>query len=225
VDQARVLLVDDDVSVLDGLARALARQHYDVIRAVDGESCLRLADADEPDLIVLDVVLPGMDGLAVCQELRMRGATPILMLTTRGTIIDKVTGLERGADDYMAKPFSVEEFVARVRAMLRRTPPAQSDVLTYADVSVDVRGRRASRGGETLGLTYRELELLLVFLRHPDEALTRDHLSRSVWGHSHDGSSNFVDATVTRLRQKLEGSGQSRLIHPIRGFGYVLRQE
>jgi DNA-binding response OmpR family regulator len=223
VAEARILLVDDDLSVLSGLTRALQRERYDVIPASDGETGLRLAGTERPDLVVLDVVLPGIDGLSVCEQIRASAAVPILMLTARDSVIDRVTGLEKGADDYLAKPFSVEELVARVRAMLRRTPPASQEELGYAGISANLRTRTAARDGQPLALTQREFELLVSLLRHPEEALRREQLCRMVWGHELDAGSNFVDVTVGRLRQKLEAEDRRRLIQAIRGFGYVLR--
>ncbi len=222
---ARILLVDDDASVLDGLTRALLREHYEVIAAMDGETGLRLARSEHPDLIILDVVLPGLDGLAVCEQLRSTSTTPIMMLTARDTLLDKVLGLERGADDYLPKPFAVQEFVARVRAMLRRTPPPRDDSLTYSGLRADLRARKAYWGSELVPLTSREFELLVAIMRRPAEALSRDQLARLVWGYEPGRASNFVDVTVGRLRQKLEAGGRRRLIHAVRGFGYVLSAE
>lgn len=222
---AQILVVDDDPAVLSGLRRALALEDYEVTVAVDGESALSTAQAIKPDLVVLDVMLPDVDGLTVCQELRRGSDTPILMLTARDTVPDRVAGLNRGADDYLVKPFAVDELIARVRALLRRVQPASEQTLTYADLGVDIAAREAWRGDRPLRLTPREYDLLLLFMRHPRHALSREQLCQQVWGYAFEGESNFVDVAVKELRKKLEEGGEPRLIQTVRGFGYALRAE
>ena len=175
----RVLLVDDDPAVLSGLRRALVLEGYEVLAAEDGETALALAASQPPDLVVLDVMLPGLDGLAVCQRLRATSPTPILMLTAKDTVPDRVAGLDRGADDYLVKPFALDELLARVRALLRRAQPPEQ-TLEYADVMLDLDTREAFRGAERLKLTPREYELLAVFLRHPRQVLSREQLCQHV---------------------------------------------
>ncbi|MBI2910912.1 MAG: response regulator transcription factor [Chloroflexi bacterium] len=220
----RVLVVDDDPAVLSGLRRVLAIEGYEVLTAEDGESALRLADAQALDLVILDVMLPDLDGLAVCQSLRDASSVPVLLLTAKDTVPDRVAGLDRGADDYLVKPFSVDELMARVRALLRRAKlPGES--LSYADVTVDREAREAYRAGERLKLTPREYDLLVVFLRHPRQALSREQLCQHVWGYAFEGESNFIDVAVMELRKKIEADGGSRLIQTVRGHGYALRED
>jgi two-component system response regulator MprA len=223
--KARVLLVDDDPAVLSGLRRALALEDYDVLTAEDGESALQIAEANEPDVVVLDVMLPGLDGLTVCRRLRAASQAPVLMLTARDTVLDRVAGLDSGADDYLVKPFAIDELLARVRALLRRANRQTESVLAYVDVHLDAATREASRGGRPLGLTPREFELLEVFLRHPRQVLSREQLCQHVWGYAFAGESNFIDVAVKELRKKLESDGDSRLIQTVRGYGYALREE
>jgi two-component system response regulator MprA len=221
----RILLVDDDPAVLSGLRRALALENYEVVLAEDGEAALGAAAAQRVDLVVLDVMLPGLSGFTVCRKLRATSPSlPILMLTARDTVPDRVAGLDSGADDYLVKPFAIDELLARVRALLRRAQPP-AEVLTYADLRVDLQAREAYRGDQLLRLTPREYDLLQVFIRHPRQALSREQLCEQVWGFDFEGESNFVDVAVKDLRRKLEAAGPSRLIQTVRGFGYALRQE
>lgn len=220
---ARILIVDDDPAVLSGLRRALALEGYDVLTAEDGESALEMAAASKPDLVVLDVMLPGVDGLVACEHLRRGSAMPILMLSAKDTVPDRVAGLNRGADDYLVKPFAVEELAARVRALLRRAGRLDEETLTHADLTLDTTAREAFRAGRPLRLTPREYDLLGLFLRHPRQALSREQLCQQVWGYAFEGESNFVDVAVKELRKKMEAGGRSRLIQTIRGFGYALR--
>jgi two-component system response regulator MprA len=222
---ARILVVDDDPAVLSGLRRALAFEGYDVVVAADGETALANAQSSRPDLVVLDVVLPGLDGFSVCEALRRESSVPIIMLTAKDTVPDRVQGLDRGADDYLVKPFAIDELEARIRALLRRyTPPADAR-LSYADLQVDLGAREAFRGKRLLRLTPREYDLLIAFLRHPRQALSREQLCQQVWGYAFEGESNFVDVAVKELRKKLELEGETRLIQTSRGFGYVLRED
>jgi two-component system response regulator MprA len=222
---ARVLVVDDDPAVLSGLRRAFALEGYEVVAADDGESALAQAQEQVPDLVVLDVMLPGLDGLTVCQRLRAASAAPILLLTAKDTVPDRVAGLDRGADDYLVKPFALDELLARARALLRRAQPPSDDRLRYSDLELDLPAREATRAGEPLRLTPREYDLLAVFLRHPRQALSREQLCQHVWGYAFEGESNFIDVAVKDLRKKLEAGGRPRLLQTVRGFGYALREE
>ncbi len=221
----RILVVDDDPAVLSGLRRALVLEGYDVLVAEDGEAALDLAASVRPELVVLDVMLPGIDGLTVCEHLRRSTVAPILMLSAKDTVPDRIAGLDRGADDYLVKPFAVDELAARIRALLRRSGSLGEETLSYADLTVDTVSREVNRAGQQLRLTPREYELLLLFLRHPRQALSREQLCQQVWGYAFEGESNFVDVAVKELRKKLEASGGERLIQTIRGFGYALREE
>jgi two-component system response regulator MprA len=221
----RVLVVDDDPGVLSGLRRTFALEGYEVEAAEDGESALAVAATQRFDLVVLDVMLPGLDGLTVCERLRATSSTPILMLTARDTVVDRVTGLDRGADDYLVKPFALDELLARARALLRRSQAQGEKALQYADLTLDPDTREAFRGGEPLKLTPREYDLLAMFLRHPRQALSREQLSQQVWGFAFEGESNFVDVAVKELRKKLEADDRPRLIQTVRGVGYALREE
>jgi two-component system, OmpR family, response regulator MprA len=178
-----------------------------------------------PDLIVLDVVLPGMDGFTVCDHIRQTSRTPVLMLTARDTVPDRVAGLEHGADDYLVKPFALKELIARVRALLRRAEPDRGQTLTYADVTIDVTAHEAYRGKDVLRLSPREYDLLVVFMRHAGQALSRERLCQLVWGYGFEGESNFVDVAIKELRKKLEEHGRGRLIQTVRGFGYIFKPE
>jgi two-component system response regulator MprA len=222
---ARVLVVDDDPAVLSGLRRAFVLEGYAVSVASDGGAALDLVVSEPPDLVVLDVLLPGIDGLTVCERIRARSSIPILMLTARDTVPDRVMGLDRGADDYLVKPFATDELLARARALLRRARGQIDGPRSYADVSIDPLTREAFRGGHALRLTPREYELLEVFLRHPRQALSRDQLCQQVWGYAFEGESNFIDVAVKELRRKLEADGHPRLIQTVRGFGYALRDD
>lgn len=223
--KARILLVDDDPAVLSGLRRALALEEYEVITAPDGESALQLAQDQTPDLVVLDVMLPGLDGFTVCQRLRSRASLPVLMLTARDTVPDRVAGLDSGADDYLVKPFAIDELLARVRALIRRARPNDQGALSYLDVHLNLLTREAYRGGDPLPFSSREFDLLEVFLRHPRQVLTRDQLCQSVWGYAFEGESNFIDVAVKQLRRKLETDARPRIIQTVRGYGYALREE
>jgi two-component system response regulator MprA len=220
----RILLVDDDPAVLTSLRRALVLEQCDVLTAEDGESALVLAADQQPDLIILDIMLPGLDGLSVCERLRKASTTPVLMLTARDTVPDRVAGFDPGADDYLVKPFALDELLARMRALLRRSQPPTVQSLHYADISLNEATREAHRGGKALRLSRHELELLGVFLRHPREVLSREQLCVQVWGYAFDGESNFVDVAVKELRKKLEEHGHPRVIQTVRGYGYALRE-
>jgi trehalose 6-phosphate synthase/phosphatase len=223
---AKVLAVDDDPAVLSGLRRALQLEGYEVTTAPDGEAALELAQKIPTDVIVLDVMLPGMNGLDVCQRLRDAGvATPILILSARDTLPDRIAGLDRGADDYLVKPFALDELLARVRALLRRSQAAADSTLEYADISLDTHTHEVLAGGQSVKLTPREFELLRLFLRNPRRVLTREQISQHVWGYGFEGESNFVDTAVKDLRKKLEAGERPRLIQTVRGYGYALRED
>ncbi|MFN7036126.1 MAG: response regulator transcription factor [Chloroflexota bacterium] len=221
----RILIIEDDEAIVRVLRRSLAYEGYTVDAAFDGETGLALARDAHPDLVILDWMLPGMDGLEVCQRLRAGGNVPILMLTAKDTVSDRVQGLDAGADDYMVKPFQLEELLARVRALLRRTQPERVPVLNFADLVLDTSTRQAMRKGRTISLTAKEYDLLELFMRHPRQVLTREMIFDRVWGYDFGGESNVLDVYIRYLRQKLESEGENRLIHTVRGVGYVLRED
>ncbi|MDT8897866.1 response regulator transcription factor [Thermanaerothrix sp. 4228-RoL] len=220
----RILIIEDDEAIQRILKRALTYEGYVVEAALDGESGLRLFRESRPDLVVLDWMLPGIDGLEVCQRLRAASKVPILMLTAKDTVQDRVQGLDAGADDYIVKPFQVEEFLARVRALLRRTEAERAPVLKFADLELDTRTRQARRGQRVISLTAREFDLLELFMRHPRQVLTREMIFDRIWGYDFSGESNVLDVYIRYLRQKLEAEGEPRLIHTLRSVGYVLRE-
>jgi two-component system response regulator MprA len=220
----RVLVVDDDRSVAEMLRRNLAYEGFSVDVALDGPTALERARDRSPEIIVLDMMLPGLDGLEVLRRLRAAGdATPVLMLTARDAIDDRVAGLEGGADDYLVKPFAFRELLARLHALLRRREGETHEVLRFADLTLDTGTRLAQRAGRTIELSTTEYELLAYFLRHPNQVLTRDQLMERVWGYDFVGESNVLEVYVGYLRRKLEEDGQPRLIQTVRGAGYVLR--
>jgi two-component system response regulator MprA len=219
----RVLVVDDDAAIAASLRRALEYAGHQVTVASDGKAALTAAARGRPDVVVLDVMLPGLDGLAVCRRLREQASDVlILMLTARDATPDRVAGLDAGADDYLVKPFAYEELLARVRALLRRRAAAGRAVLAYADVEMDVAAREARRGDRPLTLTALEFDLLRHFLDHPRQVLSRGQLLAAVWGMEVVTASNVVDVYVGYLRGKL---GEPRLLHTVRGVGYVLKSQ
>jgi len=220
-----ILIVEDNEAIVKVLQRTLIYEGYKVDTALDGETGLELAENNHPDLVVLDLMLPGIDGLEVCQRLRAKGNVPILMLTAKDTIQDRVLGLDAGADDYVVKPFELEELMARVRALLRRTQTDRATMLTFEDLTLDTSTRQAFRNDRTIDLTAKEYDLLELFLRHPHQVLTRELIFDRVWGYDFGGESNVLDVYIRYLRQKLEDKGEARLIHTVRGVGYVLRKE
>ena len=192
--------------------------------AGDGQAGLALARDNPPDLVVLDLMLPGIDGMEVCRRLRAGGPVPILILTAKDTVTDRIQGLDMGADDYMTKPFNLDELLARIRALLRRSQPSRPQVLRFADLTLDTGTRQASRGDRTIPLTAKEYELLELFMRHPRQVLTRDMIFDRVWSYDFGGESNIIEVYIRYLRQKLEITGETRLLHTVRGMGYVLRE-
>jgi two-component system response regulator MprA len=223
----RILVVEDEARIASFISRSLRLEGYQVDVAPDGETALDKALSNPPDLIILDVMLPDIDGLEVCQELRTAGADePVLMLTAKDAIPDRVAGLDAGADDYLVKPFAFDELLARIRALLRRAaPPDTNAPLQFADLELDPATRRARRGERKIELTAKEYDVLALFMRHPRQVLTRDIFYDRIWGYDFGGESNIIEVYVRYLRAKLEAGGELRLIHTVRGVGYVLREE
>jgi len=221
----RILIIEDEERILQFLRRGLTYEGYRVETAPDGESGLNLARESPPDLVILDWMLPGMDGLEVCKRLRAAGGVPILMLTAKETVADRVEGLDAGADDYLVKPFEFDELLARIRALLRRAMPEGPEVLTFVDLRLDTGTHQAFRGDSPIELTAKEYELLELFLRHPRQVMTREVIYDRVWGYDFGGESNIIEVYVRYLRQKTEAGGKPRLIHTVRGVGYVLRED
>jgi two-component system response regulator MprA len=222
-----ILVVDDDPNLLRMLRRGLTLAGYSVRAAEDGDAAMRMLVEEEPDLLVLDVMLPEpLDGLELARRLREGGSdVPIIMLTARDKVSDKVAGFASGADDYLPKPFAFEELLARVGALLRRrSHPRTGERLTYADLVLDPATREVWREGQPLDLTAREFDLLAYLLRHPRQVLSRDQIFRAVWGTDYLGGSNIIDANVSYLRDKLEAGNRPRLIQTVRGVGYALRE-
>jgi len=225
---SRVLVVDDDEALLSALKRGLSLRGFDVSLARDAGQALPFLHGNWPDVIVLDIMMPGMDGLTFCRFVRGKVAVPILMITARDSVPDRVAGLEAGADDYLIKPFDLDELVARLRALIRRmeSRPVEVGPLSYADVVLDARHWAATRGGEPLQLTAKEFRLLEQFIRMPEHVLSREALLAAVWGEEWlDTRSNVVDVHLANLRQKLEANGRSRLIQTVRSVGYMLKED
>ncbi|MET9955345.1 response regulator transcription factor [Streptomyces sp. NPDC006339] len=227
----RILIVDDEPAVREALRRSLAFEGYGTEEAVDGVDALARMTSYAPDLVVLDIQMPRMDGLTAARRIRASGSTvPILMLTARDTVGDRVTGLDAGADDYLVKPFELDELFARIRALLRRSsyasaagPRPESDVLSFEDLRMDLATREVTRAGRPVELTRTEFTLLEMFLAHPRQVLTREQILKAVWGFDFEPSSNSLDVYVMYLRRKTEAGGEPRLVHTVRGVGYVLR--
>ena len=222
---ARILIIEDDEAILAFLRRGLGFEGYEVETAETGQKGLALAGGNRPDLVVLDWMLPGMDGLEVCKRLRATGKVPILMLTAKDSVSDRVLGLDAGADDYMVKPFNLDELLARIRALLRRTRTPKQKSYTFADLVLDTGTRRAQRGERVIDLTAKEYELLELFMRNPRQVLTREMIYDDVWGYDFGGESNIIEVYIRYLRQKLEDGKEPRLLHTVRGMGYVLRED
>ena len=223
--KAHMLVVDDDPRITDLVRRILAYEGYSVAIATSGNEALTRTLEHPPDLIVLDLMLPGLDGLEVARRLRAAGDNvPILMLTARDAVADRVEGFEMGADDYLVKPFAPEELLARVKALLRRNQEERHEVLRYAGVELDTGTRIAHRSTREIELSPTEYELLALFLRRPRQVLTREIILDRVWGIDFEGSSNVMEVYVGYLRAKLEAGGEPRLIHTVRGVGYVFKE-
>ncbi|MFI6849809.1 response regulator transcription factor [Kitasatospora sp. NBC_00085] len=233
---ARLLVVDDEPALRDALESSLAFEGYEVATATDGYEALESVERDKPDLVLLDIMMPRMDGLTAVRRMRSRGDTvPVLMLTARDAVGDRVTGLDVGADDYLAKPFELDELLARVRALLRRNALAteaaaraaavedDTEVLAFADLRMNTATREVTRAGKPVELTRTEFMLLEMFLSHPRQVLTREQILKAVWGFDFEPSSNSLDVYVMYLRRKTEQGGMPRLIQTVRGVGYALR--
>ncbi len=220
----RILIIEDDDQILKILRRSLVYEGYQVDTAADGEEGLNLLRDNKPALVILDWMLPGMDGLEVCRRIRELGNQPVLMLTAKDTLEDRVQGLDAGADDYLVKPFELDELLARIRALLRRTQVERAPILTFGDLSLDTSTRQATRKNRLIMLTAKEYDLLEMFMRHPRQVLTREIIFDRVWGYDFGGESNVLDVYIRYLRQKLEGEGEIRLIHTVRSVGYVMRE-
>jgi len=223
----KILVVDDERAVRDSLRRALELEGYSVELASDGEEALdRLSANGEPDAMILDVLMPGMDGLEVCRRVRREGnRIPVLMLTARAEVENRVAGLDAGADDYVAKPFALEELLARMRALLRRTPSGSGEPLRFADLELDPGTREVRRGGESIDLTRTEFSLLELFMLNPRQVLTRSIIFERVWGYDFGFASNSLDVYIGYLRRKTEADDRPRLIQTVRGVGYALREK
>lgn len=223
-----ILVIEDEERILQFLRRGLAYEGYRVETAVDGGQGLALARDHPPDLVILDWMLPevepGLDGLEVCRRLRAGSDVPILMLTAKDSVPDRVKGLDAGADDYLVKPFALNELIARVRALIRRAKSEAPEVLTFSDLRLDTGTHQAFRGERHVELTAKEYDLLELFLRHPRQVLTRDVIYDRVWGYDFGGESNIIEVYVRYLRQKTEAEGEERLVYTVRGVGYVLRE-
>ncbi len=222
----KVLVVEDDPSVRESLRRSLAFNGYQVALAPDGVEGLAAVDRDRPDVVVLDVMMPRRDGLETCRRLRAAGIDlPVLMLTARDEVSDRVAGLDAGADDYLPKPFALEELLARLRALLRRAPDAGADEsLRFADLTMDRATREVTRGARSIHLTRTEFSLLEMLLMHPRRVLTREQLLEEVWGYDFPTTANSLEVYIGYLRRKTEEGGEPRLVHTVRGVGYVLRE-
>ena len=220
----RLLLVEDDAKLVRALRRGLEREGHDVDVAYEGDSALALAADADYDAVVLDVMLPGQDGFSVCATLRRRKAwVPVLMLTARAEVDSRVAGLDAGADDYLPKPFALEELLARLRALLRRSAGATDEILRFEDLELDPRTREVRRGGQPVELTRTEFNLLELFMRNPRQVLTRSTIFERVWGYDFGFASNSLDVYIGYLRRKTEAGDKPRLIQTIRGVGYALR--
>jgi two-component system, OmpR family, response regulator MprA len=223
----RILVVDDEPAVREAVERALRLDGHDVQLAADGGEALTTLDERPPDAMVLDVLMPRVDGLELCRRMRLRGdRTPVLMLTARDAVSDRVAGLDAGADDYLVKPFALDELLARVRALLRRAMPAGDRApLRFGDVELDPVAHEVRRGERPIELTRTEFLLLELFLRHPRQVLTRSLIFENVWGYDFGPTSNSLDVYMGYLRRKTEAGGEPRLLHTVRGIGYVLREQ
>ena len=221
-----LLVVDDDRKITDMLRRTLIYEGYRVITAADGEEALTKVQAERPDLVVLDWLMPKLNGIEAAKLLRTNSDTPILMLTARDAVEHRVEGLDSGVDDYLVKPFAPEELLARIRALLRRVElPDNSKTIAYADLSLDPLTRETRRGDRSFNLTPKEFDLLSYLLRHPRQVMPRDRILQDVWGYDFEGNGNVLEVYVGYLRNKTEAGGEPRLIQTVRGVGYVLREE
>jgi len=221
----KILVIEDDKTLSRILEKALSQAGYSVETAQEGETGIIIAENHNPALVMIDWRLPGMSGLEVVQQLRVRCTMPILMLTANDALDDRVQGLDAGADDYMTKPFELDELLARVRALLRRTKSERTPLLSFADLTMDLQTREVRRTDRLISLTAKEFDLLELFLRNPRQVLTRDVIFDRVWRYDFGGTSNVLDVYVRYLRQKLEENGEPRLIQTVRGVGYILKED
>jgi two-component system, OmpR family, response regulator MprA len=220
----RILVVDDESAVRNALRRAFVFAGYEVDLAEDGRQALAVLTESSPDALVLDLLMPELDGLEVCRRMRAAGdRTPVLMLTARETVADRVAGLDAGADDYLVKPFDLDELLARVRALMRRSSNGDATLLRFGDVALDRNAREAARGERSIELTRTEYNLLELFMRHPRQVLTRSKIYERVWDYDFGPLSNSLSVYIGYLRRKLEAAGEPRVLHTVRGVGFVLR--
>jgi two-component system response regulator MprA len=220
----RILAVDDDPEILNMLSRGLKFEGYEVETAETGEKAIARFRESAPDLVLLDVMMPGIDGIEVAREMRKLRDTPVLMLTAKDAVTDKVAGLDAGADDYIVKPFVFDELLARIRAHLRRKLPGEAQLLQFSDLTLNTATHEVRRSGQLIELTSKEFELLMLFLQHPRQVLNREFIYDKVWGYDFGGESNIIEVYVRYLRSKLETNSRTKLIHTVRGVGYVLRE-
>ena len=219
----RILLVDDDPHLVPLIQRGLAFEGFEVYTAADGEAGLDAARTHQPHIVLLDIAMPGPDGFEVCRRLRLHDDIPIIMLTARDEVTDKVNALNLGADDYLPKPFAFDELLARIRAVLRRYK-AGGEPFVYADLELNQATREVWRAGNLVELTSQEYKLLLLFMRHPRQVLSREQILERIWGYTSEIDTHVLEVYIGHLRQKLEAQGGSRLIHTVRGFGYTLKE-
>jgi two-component system, OmpR family, response regulator MprA len=223
---ARILVVEDEPEIADFLRRGFTMEGYTVVVATDGIAALAAAQTNQPDIVILDIMLPALDGMEVTKRLRLDSQMPIIMLTARESIADRVAGLEYGADDYLTKPFAFEELLARVQVQLRRRRAKQTgEVLRFGTLYMDVAGHSVKLGEQLIDLTAKEYEVLELFLRHAGQVLTREVIYERVWGYDFGADSNVIEVYMSALRQKLERTGAARMLHTIRGVGYILREQ
>ncbi|MEI6043176.1 MAG: response regulator transcription factor [Chloroflexota bacterium] len=220
----RILAVDDDPEILDLLSRGLQFEGYEVETALNGEEALISFRQSAPDLVLLDLMMPGIDGLEVCREMRKLRDTPVLILTAKDAVSDKIAGLDSGADDYVVKPFVFDELLARIRAHLRRKMPGDVQMLQFSDLTLNTATHEVRRNGQLIELTSKEFELLYLFMQYPRQVLNREMIYDKVWGYDFGGESNIIEVYIRYLRSKLEVQGRNKLIHTVRGVGYALRE-
>jgi len=219
---ARILVIEDERDIADFIRRGLVLKGYEVDVAHSGEEGLSLAREQPPDLVILDLMLPGIDGIEVCQRFRAAGGVPIIMLTARDSVADKIEGLDAGADDYVTKPFSFEELLARARAALRRKAPV-GEAIAVGDLIIRLASREVERGGRSIELTVREFDLLQFLARNAGRVMDKETIFEKVWGYDHEVESDLIKVYVRYLRKKLNGPGEPDLIHAVRGIGYILK--
>ncbi|MEW9669764.1 response regulator transcription factor [Ammoniphilus sp. 3BR4] len=222
----RILVVDDDHKIGMMLKRSLEYEGYEVKVVHSGEDALLIIHEESFDLIILDIMLPGLDGWGICQEIRINNTVPIIMLTAKDEVEERVKGLDMGADDYVVKPFALDELLARIRAQLRRhqPPKEKEDILTFSDVTLNSASRECKRSGQKIDLRGKEFDLLEYFMKNPNIVLSKDQILHHVWGYDYAGESNVIEVYIASLRSKLEQHGQARLIQTVRGLGYILRE-